>query len=513
MARKSWMFPAFALALASALAAGTVSAQDAKTAIQNAQKAMGDAKSIQYSGTGTAGGLGQNWNPTSPWHPTIVTKYTRTIDYVNGSSTEDITRTQENPPAKGGEAPFAGEQHQVNMVSGDTAWNRAPLAADLGSVGMIGIPAPAAAEERELQIWLTPHGFLRGATDNKATVSAGNDGGKKVTVVTFMDSNGHKIVGDIDDQNMVTKIDSWLPNPVLGDMLVETTFTDYKDFGGIKFPGHIVQKQGGWPTLDLTITDAKANIPNAFLQVAANAMGVTAPPVEVVAQKMADGVWFLGGGTHNSVLVEFKDYVAVVEAPLNDARSQGVMDQVKMLVPNKPIKYVFNTHHHFDHSGGLRAYVAAGATIITNESNKEFYETAWKAPRTLQPDMLSQNPKPATFVTFKDKYVLTDGTRSLEIYKLQGDNHNELMSIAYLPKEKILIEADDFTPPAPNGPALVPIAMGFANNLYDNLQRLKLQVDMIAPLHGNPAPMSTMLKILGKTQAAELVGITKARAY
>jgi glyoxylase-like metal-dependent hydrolase (beta-lactamase superfamily II) len=291
---------------------------------------------------------------------------------------------------------------------------------------------------------------------------------------------------------------------VLGDMLVETTFTDYKDFGGVKFPTHILQKEGGWPNLDLTVTDVKANILNAFLQVAANAMGEGVPPVNVVAQKMADGVWFLGGGTHNSVLIEFKDYVAVVEAPLNDARSQGVMDQVKMLVPNKPIKYVFNTHHHFDHSGGLRAYVAAGATIITNEGNKTFYETAWKAPRTLQPDALSQNPKAATFLTFKDKYVLSDGTRTLEIYKLQGDNHNELMSIGYLPKEKILIEADDFTPPAPNAPALPPVAMGFANNLYDNLQRLKLQADMIAPLHGNPAPMSAMLKVLGKAQAAAL---------
>jgi len=506
MAGRTRLFLAFALAAVLALAAGVASAQDAKTVIQNAQQAMGKANSIQYSGTGTAAGIGQNWNPNVAWHTTIVTKYTRTIDYVNGSSTEDITRTQKNPPDKGGEAPFAGEQHAVNMVSGDTAWNRIQQAADQGSVGMLGNPAPAAAEERQLQILLTPHGFLRAAAEGKATVSQGNEGGKKVTVVTFTDSNGHKIAGDIDDQNMVIKVDSWLPNPVLGDMLVETTYTDYKDFGGIKFPSHIVQKEGGWPTLDLTVTDAKANIPNAFLQVAANAMGVTVPPVEVTPQKMADGVWFLGGGTHNSVLIEFKDYVAVVEAPLNDARSQGVMDEVKMLVPNKPIKYVINTHHHFDHSGGLRAYVAAGATIITQEGNKEFYETAWKAPRTLQPDTLSQNPKPATFITFKDKYVLTDGTRSLEIYKLQGDNHAELMSVGYLPKEKILIEADDFTPPAEGGPALVPVAMGFANNLFDNLQRLKLQVDMIAPLHGNPAPMSTMLKVLGKTQSAANVG-------
>jgi glyoxylase-like metal-dependent hydrolase (beta-lactamase superfamily II) len=482
-------------------------AQDAKTAIQNAQQAMGKPNTIQYSGTGTMGGIGQNWNPTSPWHPTTVTSYTKAIDYLNVASREDVTRTQQNPPAKGGEAPFGGEQKQTNFVGGGGwAWNAPAVQPELAigaAPGGIGVPQPAASEERTLQIWLSPHGFLRGAAAGKATAEAGKDGGKNVTVVTFMDDSGHKIVGDIDDQNMVTKVDSWLPNPVLSDMLVETTYTDYKDFGGVKFPTHIVQKQGGFPVLDLTVTDAKPNVP-VRIQVAGNAIGEELPPVNVVAQKMADGVWFLGGGTHNSVLIEFKDYVAVVEAPLNDARSQGVMDQVKMLVPNKPIKYVFNTHHHFDHSGGLRAYVAAGATIITNEGNKAFYETAWKAPRTLQPDALSQNPKAATFVTFKDKYVLSDGTRTLEIYQLQGDNHNSLMSVGYLPKEKILIEADDFTPPAAGAPAPPPVAMGFANNLYDNLQRLKLQVDMIAPLHGMPAPMSTMLKVLGKTQSADL---------
>lgn len=507
MVRKSWIFVTLGIAISFALAGASASAQDAKTVIQNAQQAMGKVNTIQYSGTGTMGGFGQNWNPTSPWHPTTITGYTKAIDYVNAASREEITRTQQNPPAKGGEAPFAGEQKQTNFVGGGGyAWNPPavqPVLAEGAAPGAIGVPQPAASEERALQIWLTPHGFLRAAAAGKPTAAAGKDGGKSVTVVTFMDDNGHKIVGDIDDQNMVTKVDSWLPNPVLGDMLVETTYTDYKDFGGVKFPTHIVQKQGGWPVLDLTVTDAKANVP-IRIQVPGNALGAQLPPVNVTAQKMADGVWFLGGGTHNSVLIEFKDYVTVVEAPLNEARSQAVMDQVKMLVPNKPIKYVFNTHHHFDHSGGLRTYVAAGATIITNEGNKAFYETAWKAPRTLQPDTLSQNPKAPNFITFKDKYVLSDGTRTLEIYKLQGDNHNELMSIGYLPKEKILIEADDFTPPPPNGPAPVPIAMGYANNLYDNLQRLKLQVDMIAPLHGNPAPMSAMLKILGKTQAAAL---------
>lgn len=177
----------------------------------------------------------------------------------------------------------------------------------------------------------------------------------------------------------------------------------------------------------------------------------------------------------------------------------GVIAEVHKLVPNKPIKYIINTHHHFDHTGGLRTYVAEGATVITQEGNKAFLETAWAEPRTLQPDEMSMNGKKATFVTFKDKYELTDGTQVLDLYKLQGDNHNEFMSIGYLPKQKILVEADDFTPPPPNAPPMNAISMGFANNLYDNLQRLKLDVTEILPLHGNPAPMSEMLTVLGKT--------------
>jgi glyoxylase-like metal-dependent hydrolase (beta-lactamase superfamily II) len=221
----------------------------------------------------------------------------------------------------------------------------------------------------------------------------------------------------------------------------------------------------------------------------------TLPPVRVTSQKIADGVWFLAGGTHNSVLVEFKDYVAVVEAPLSEARSLAVIAEVKKLVPDKPIKYLVNTHHHFDHSGGIRTYVAQGATIITNEGNKAFYEAAWKQPRTLDPDQLAQNPKKAVFITYKDQYVLSDGTRSLELHRIVGDNHNEFMSFAYLPKEKILIEADDYTP----GPPPPPMAVAFGQNLYDNLQRLKIDVVTIAPLHGNVATMADFQKAIGKS--------------
>src|SRR5207253_5590086 len=146
-----------------------------------------------------------------------------------------------------------------------------------------------------------------------------------------------------------------------------------KDYGGVKFPPHVVQKQGGYMVLDLMVNRVQPNAPHAALGAPDAAKQGAIPPVRAESQKVADGVWFIGGGTHNSVLVEYKDYLAVVEAPNSEERSLAVIAEVKKTVPNKPIRYLVNTHHHWDHSSGIRTYVAEGATVITSEMNKTYY--------------------------------------------------------------------------------------------------------------------------------------------
>ena len=180
----------------------------------------------------------------------------------------------------------------------------------------------------------------------------------------------------------------------------------------MKFPTKIVQNQGGHPVFDLAVASVRANPGALSLTVPDPVRTAQIPPVRVESQKLGDGAWWVGGGSHNSVVVEFKDYIAVVETPLTEERAEAVLAEAKRLVPNKPIKYVINSHHHWDHSGGLRAAAAEGITIITQEQNKSFYEQAWKQPRSLDPDKLSQNPKKANYITFKDKYELNDGRRS-----------------------------------------------------------------------------------------------------
>lgn len=457
----------------------SATAQDAKSVLQSASKAMGDVNSIQYSGTGEFGILGQAFTPGGAWPVNDIKSYARTIDYGSKSAREEITLVEPTPIRKGGGGPFSGEQKQVNLVSGQFAWNQPGNAAQ---------PAIAAAEERQIQIWLTPHGFLKAAMENNATAKKGNGG----TVVSFTEDK-HKINGTIDAQGMVTRTETWIANPVLGDMPVETIYSGYKDFSGVKFPTMIVQKEGGSPVLQLTVADVRAN-PGLSLTVPDNVKAAKLPPVNVTSQKIADGVWFLAGGTHNSVLVEFPNYAVMIESPLNDARAMGIMAEAKKLVPEKPVKYLINTHDHFDHAGGVRAWVPEGVTIITQETNKPFYEQAWKAPRAIDADRLAQNPKKPNFITFKDKYVLTDGGRELDVIRIPGDIHNAVMSMVYMPKEKILVEADDFTPAQPNAPSSGPRSHAGTVLLYDTVQKMKLDVATIAPLHGFVVPFSELQK-------------------
>src|ERR1700690_404020 len=205
-------------------AATAAFAQDASALLQKSSIAMGAANlnSIQYKGTGHQSTLGQNYLPDAPWPETTLTSYSATFDYANKSSREEMTRVQNTPPSKGGGAPFGGEQKQVNLVSGQYAWNQP---------GAQPIPQPGAAVERQLTIWLTPHGFLKGAIDNHATMKKAKGG----TEVTFTAMGKYKVAGTIDDRGMVTKVETWIPHPVLGDMLVEATYSDYKDAGGVKY--------------------------------------------------------------------------------------------------------------------------------------------------------------------------------------------------------------------------------------------------------------------------------------
>ena len=470
------MRPLMLLSFAFAIAVASAACGPQAGSLQAANDALGAAQvnSIEISGTGRWYQFGQAPAPNTPWPPFDVSSYTATINYATPAARVQMIRKQVVEPNR--ERPTPVEQRPDQYVSGTTAWNLAAPAGAPPNTAPVAQPQPAAVEERVMEIWTTPHGFLKAAAANNAT-STPSEGGSEVTFT----AGKNKYVGTINAQNEVTRVQTWIDNPVLGDTEVLFTYSDYKDFGGVRFPSRIVRVQGEHPVLDLTVSGVKTN---GEANIAVPAAATAAPaPVSVTVEKLADGVYYLKGGTHHSVAVDQKDHIVVVEGPQNEERSAAVIAKVKETIPNKPIKYLVNTHVHFDHSGGVRTYVDEGATIVTHADNKAYYEKAWAAPHTINPDKLAQSKKTATFETFTDKHVLTDGSRTIEIHKIAGGGHNDAFAMVYLPKEKILIEGDAFTPLAANAPPPATVNP-FAVNLDANITRLKLDVKQIAALHG-----------------------------
>ena len=265
----------------------------------------GKVRYIEYSGSGLQFSLGQSPNPDAPWPKFNAKSYTRSINYEIPQSRQVLVRTQaENPPHGGGQQPLVGEQTQTLIALGSMPW------------------------DPEMEIWITPHGFLKAAAANKATISQQTVDGKVYNVLSYMAQGKYRVNGYFNAQKMVEKVETWIDNPVVGDMLVEAIYSGYKDAGGgVMFPSKIIEKQSGYPVLDLDVAEVKLNIP----------VTIDAPPppapVVVTSEKIADGVWYLTGGTHHSVVVAFSDHIVVVEGPQSEARATAVIAEAKKLVP------------------------------------------------------------------------------------------------------------------------------------------------------------------------------------
>ena len=472
-----WILAALALAPAAA------PAQDAKAVLERATGAMGDPKSIRYAGEGTGWTFGQAFKPGMPWPKITVHSEIRTINYETGSMRDEITLSRAEPKGGGGYPPVA-QQRNDQFVSGDYAWNQGPAGPQPGS-RFVG--------DRVHQLWITPHGVIKAAMKNHATLKKPAQGGKGLTAVSFAEPGRFTATAFINAEGLVERVESRLPDPVLGETTAVTLYSDYRDWGDVKFPSRIRQSQGGFPVLDLAVKEVQ---PNASADIAPPD-AVKNATERVTTEKVAGGVWHVAGGSHNSVAIEMKDHIVLVEAPLNDGRSGAVFEEVKKLAPGKPIRYVINSHGHFDHSGGLRAAVAEGYTIITQAGNKAYFERAFSTPDRIRPDRLAKSGKKPKLRTVNDKLVLSDGSRSIEILHITGGDHNDSFLMAYLPKEKLLIEADAFTPGPPNSP---PPETANPNHLtlVANLERLKLVPDKILPLHGRVAPLSDLYAAVKK---------------
>ena len=457
--------------------------QDAQTVLARAEKAMGgsDLRTLRYTAAGTGGTFGQAYVPGQAWPRLNISSYSRDIDFSNGAMREESARGRAEPNG-GGAVPLmgTGEQRTHGLVRGEHAWNLA---------GTTATAAPLTVSDRTHELWITPHGVIKAAMKNRATVRS--DGA--MSAVSFTQPGRFRAVAFINADGMVERVESVLPNPVMGDTRVVTRYMDYRDHGGVKFPSRIVQEQGGFPVLDLNIAQVQPNVPVA-IELPAN---VPTFAERAPSEKAADGVWFLAGGSHNSVLIEMKDHLILVESPLYDGRALAVIAEARRLVPGKPIRYVINSHHHFDHSGGLRTAVAEGATLVTSEQARGWFEQVMANPNSIRPDAMATSGRRATVMGVSGERSFTDGERTVRVYTIDDSVHARGFLMVWLPKERLLVEADAYTPGPPNSP---PPAVVNANNLNlaSNIERLKLDVDRILPLHGRMVPLAELNTAIGR---------------
>ena len=250
-------------------------------------------------------------------------------------------------------------------------------------------------------------------------------------------------------------------HPNLGDVLLTTTFGNYQEANGWRLPGTLTTRVDDFTTGEYTVTSRTAE---------------TGAPEAPPAVASAPGVWFLAGQSHHSVAVAFKDRLVLVDAPQSEARSLAVIAKARELTPGTPLTHLVLSHHHFDHSTGLRAAIAEGLTIVTHEGNNAFVQAMAARPFTRQPDALAKAGTPVTVEPVGASRTITDGTRTLELHHVAGNPHSDTMLMAYLPKERVLIEVDAFSPGGTYHPSPA--------NLLEHIERLKLKVDTTVPLHG-----------------------------
>ena len=448
-------------ALCASYLCGSAMAQEARTTIANAQAALGDVRSITYSGSARYVAFQQCGANAAdllchgthdPMRP--ITGYTRVIDLAAPASRHTGATMNIGP-------------------GGSTAVNPGTFFEQV-TPQQANVSQPWAGS---LELYITPWGFLKGAADNNATASRAVMNGENYTVLSWSPAvrapsgASYRVNGYVNDENLVERVETWLGENIMGDMHIVATYSGWRDFGGYRAPTEIVQTRGGWPFFEAEVTAATANPRNVAALVPAPAAGPGGPgggggqpaPLNVTAERLGDGFYRLttGPGSYDSLLIEFQDHLMMLEAGQSQARALAYVAEAKRLIPGKPIRYVMNTHAHSDHTGGLPVLVAEGATIITHANNREFFDRALNTPRTLLDDTLSRNPRRASVEGVGDMKVYTDGTRTVEMYHIWPTPHSNGLMVAYIPRERVLFQGD-FSLPQPGQPgndhvlALVP---------------------------------------------------------
>ncbi len=434
------------------------------------------AKTLVIEGGGTQYNLGQDVVPGASGQTFTVTGYRRATDLAAGRTRVSLTR---KPNFTFFQGPAA--QAQVQGIDGAVGYNVAPS-------GTATRVPDAAAADRRAEFFQHPLLAVRAALDPMAALAnPRTEGGQSVVDVT---AGGQTFTLAVDaTTKLPSRVTTTRYNVNLGDVALSTAFSGYQAVGALQLPTSLVTKTDDFTIAEVKVTTQAVDGDTGDLAApaaAASAPAVGAPPPPMVTvQELAKGIWMLGGGSHHSYLVEFMDHLMLVEAPQNEARALAVIAKARETRPGKPLTQLVNSHHHFDHTGGVRAAIAEGLAVITHQGNVALFQEVAARAHTVVPDALAKSPKALSIEGVSDRKTIADGTMTVDLYPVTGA-HSETMLVMHFPKERILIEADVYTP----GGAVQMFAGGF----FEEVKKRNLQIDRIAPLHGAPAPYAQFVK-------------------
>jgi len=430
-------------------------------------------KTIAIEGTGVNYNLGQDMKPDASTQQFAISGYMRKIDVEQGKQRVEQTRTPKFLYFQGPQA-----QTQILGLDGDVAFNVNPQ-------GAAARLQPQPETDRRLEFMHHPITALRAATAPVTTIAnVRTVGSVRQADFAFRDRTWTMT---IDAAGVPLSISSRTDQPNLGDVTVTTTFGSYNDVNGLKLPTKITGKVDDFTTYEITATKQFVD-PDigaiAAPQIVVNPVAPVAPNVTV--EPVGKGVWFLAGQSHHSVLVEFSDHLMLIEAPQSEARTLAVIAKAKETVKNKPLTQLVTSHHHFDHTAGMRAAIAEGMMVITHSGNKDWVEAMAKRPHTIQPDRLQKNVSRLYVDTVDEEKEIKDNAMTVQLFHVAGNPHTDTMLMAYIPSLRVIVEADAFSP----GGAYQP----YAPNLLENIQKRNLRVDRIVPLHGTIAKFADLVK-------------------
>ena len=451
---------------------------DAASALGGRERLLA-VKTLVIEGQGTQYNLGQDVVPGASGQTFEIAQYKRAVDVAGERARTELTRVPKFTYWQG-----LAPQRQIQGIDKAVGYN-------VAASGAASRVAPAAADDRRAELLRHPITAVRAALDPAARLTnARTENGE--SLVDVLTSDGRAFTLAIDTTTRLpTRVITAANNVNLGDVLISTVFAGYQPVAGLQLPTLLTTKTDDFTTAEVRVARQAVDTDTGELAAPAAAASAPAAPPQlpnVTVEEVSQGVWLLAGGSHHTALVEFSDHLMLIDAPQNDARTLAVIAKARELRPGKPLTHVVNSHHHFDHSGGIRAAVAEGLTVITHQGNAAFIEDIVKRPHTRVPDALSKNPRPLKLETVSDERVISDGKMTVHLYSAPSE-HSQTMLMAYLPRERDLVVIDLYEP----GEAVHMFAAAF----LDDLKKRNLRVDRIVPLHGKIVPYAQFVKDAG----------------